>query len=118
MTVPSLVFRTDGSIEDLLLDQGPNDLRLMQAAVGGYIELITFAEDLLCYVNEEGMLMGLPVNPSASGLLARFNLTHVSASGMLQGDVLLTGHDGSPDTVGVPEHWREKLRQWGFKVPI
>lgn len=39
-----------------------NSLEALQAAVGGYIERVTVAEDLVLIVNEEGRLKGLPVN--------------------------------------------------------
>lgn len=39
-----------------------NDLRLFQQLVGGYIEVITLAEDAAIICNEEGRLLGLPYN--------------------------------------------------------
>lgn len=43
-----------------------NDLFVFQALVGGYIECVTLAQKkrraTLLYVNEEGILRGLPVN--------------------------------------------------------
>ena len=41
-------------------------LKEAQAFVGGYVECITFPNGDLLIVNEEGKLMGLPLNPEAS----------------------------------------------------
>ena len=37
-----------------------NTLEALQQLVGGYIETVTFASDVLAIVNEEGRLLGLP----------------------------------------------------------
>lgn len=39
-----------------------NTLEALQAAVGGYIETLTFATDACFICNEEGRLLGLPYN--------------------------------------------------------
>ena len=38
------------------------ELHEMQEIVGGYIECINIVENILCVCNEEGKLMGLPLN--------------------------------------------------------
>lgn len=38
-----------------------NELRAFQGAVGGYIEGV-YIDDVLAYVNEEGLILGLPCN--------------------------------------------------------
>jgi len=59
-----MVCKADGQWEDL-----PNtDLATLQQAVNGYVELVTLAEDLEMYVNEEGLMFGLPYNAMASML--------------------------------------------------
>ncbi|WP_302645006.1 DUF3846 domain-containing protein [Dysosmobacter sp.] len=40
----------------------------MQAAVGGYIETVTFASDAVVICNEEGRLQGLPHNCTFLGV--------------------------------------------------
>lgn len=39
-----------------------NTLEAFQEAVGGYIETVTLADDVVIICNEEGRLMGLPYN--------------------------------------------------------
>ena len=43
-------------------------LKEAQDFVGGYVECITFPNGDLLIVNEEGKLMGLPLNPEATAL--------------------------------------------------
>ena len=45
-----------------------NTLDSFQRAVGGYIECVTVAEDLVLICNEEGRLMGLPFNLDLMGV--------------------------------------------------
>lgn len=45
-----------------------NTLEAFQKEVGGYIEAVTIAEDLVLIVNEEGRLLGLPENTTVCGL--------------------------------------------------
>lgn len=45
-----------------------NALESFQAAVGGYIETVTLATDLIIICNEEGRLMGLPHNCNVCGV--------------------------------------------------
>lgn len=45
-----------------------NTLEAFQQAVGGYIETVTIATDLVIICNEEGRLMGLPDNVTLFGV--------------------------------------------------
>ena len=45
-----------------------NDLKVFQKAVGGYIETVTIATDLVIICNEEGRLQGLPHNTTVFGV--------------------------------------------------
>ena len=44
------------------------DLKTAQDFVGGYVECITFPNGDVLIVNEEGKLMGLPLNPEGTAL--------------------------------------------------
>jgi len=46
----------------------PNTLEALQAAVGGYIETVTLAADLVVICNEEGRILGLPHNCEICGV--------------------------------------------------
>lgn len=45
-----------------------NELKAFQEAVGGYIETVTLATDLVIICNEEGRLLGLPSNCKVCGV--------------------------------------------------
>ena len=45
----------------------PNELEAFQKAVGGYIETVTVADDLVVICNEEGILKVMPYNCEAFG---------------------------------------------------
>ena len=66
------IIRSDGSILQTELDLSPA-LETLQAAVGGYIELIPFFDryagsDCIAYCNETGKIDGLPHNAVAQTL--------------------------------------------------
>jgi hypothetical protein len=65
MSTPKRGLRIDpdGTVTEVTVD----GLDSMQAVVGGLIELIQFHDGSM-YVNEEGLLDGLPINPVASKL--------------------------------------------------
>ena len=44
------------------------DLKAAQDFVGGMVEVVTFPNGDLLLLNEEGKLMGLPLNPEATAL--------------------------------------------------
>ena len=44
-----------------------NTLEAFQEAVGGYIEAVTIADDVVLICNEEGWLRGLPINTRVAG---------------------------------------------------
>lgn len=44
------------------------DLETMQKAVEGYIELVNLHNGFFMVVNEEGHLLGLPINEKATGI--------------------------------------------------
>lgn len=55
-------------------------LEELQKIVGGYIEIVNVNEEYIMVVNEEGKLLGLPINPSA---------TIIARQGPIVGDVLV-----------------------------
>lgn len=46
----------------------PNNLRLLQQLVGGYIETVTLATDTCVICNEEGRIMGMQPNCNYCGI--------------------------------------------------
>jgi hypothetical protein len=76
-TVTGLVVRWSGEVEHKVF-RGLEDL---QAGVGGYIESVRNNLGVTVYANEEGLLMGLPLNPTAT----------VLCNTPIVGDVVLVG---------------------------
>lgn len=67
------IYRIDGSFEIVEPANGTDfTLDEMKAIVGGYIEILPVGKDSLMVCNEEGKLMGLPVNEIAT-LFVRAN---------------------------------------------
>ena len=77
----------------------PNELEELQAAVGGYIEVCTFAKDCCVICNEEGWLMGLPHNLCFLGV-------------MFVGPILIVGIDGEEFTDLSPQKIGLIMRGW------
>lgn len=64
--IEAVVVQPDGEVSKALV----NGLQSYQQVVGGYIEGV-FGPDFVMYVNEEGLLKGLPYNESASLFASR-----------------------------------------------
>lgn len=75
----ALLIKSNGQSEEVTID---NTLESLQKAVGGYIETCRICTDAVAIVNEEGRLLGLPVN---------------RALPFFVGDVLIVGDDGSDE---------------------
>ena len=60
------LLKANGTIEQMKWNPS---LREIQEAVGGYIELIPTGNLGYMYGNEEGKLMGLPVNKAATSMI-------------------------------------------------
>lgn len=48
--------------EDLVVKEVPAGLETMQGIVGGYIECVRFHSNIDLWINEEGLLIDLPLN--------------------------------------------------------
>jgi hypothetical protein len=57
------LIKADGNVVE---DYDVSSLEKLQKAVGGYIQIVTIDNQMCLVVNEEGLLMELPVNNWAS----------------------------------------------------
>lgn len=79
------IYGTDGSIKEVQPKNGTDfSLEELQGVVDGYVELIGLSDDRLMVVNEEGKLIGLPINGNAT-VLARLE----GYDDIIVGDVLV-----------------------------
>ena len=70
-----------------------NTLKALQDAVGGYIETITVATDMVIICNEEGVIRGLPFNCDLCGHKFFGNILFVGVDGDDFGDITYTDDD-------------------------
>lgn len=98
-TITAVIVDPDGTVRKAEIE---NDLSAFQAVVGGYIEPVS-GSFATVYVNEEGLIMGLPFNPTASLFAMQFlNLYGVR----LFGTALIVG---PPDGDGSDTHVRPSV---------
>lgn len=90
--IHATIIRTDGTMT--MIDHRPT-LAELQAAVGGLIAPAYGPEGISVYVNDEGLLIGLPLNLIASALCGQG----------LVGDAVITGPVGNDgETSPLAEH--------------
>ena len=88
--------------------------------VGGYIEAVLYTDGFVVYANEDGLRMQLPPNPKASGFVAAMceALERPLPRGAdnLVGNIVIVGHDGSPENVAIPDKWVERFKEMDLWV--
>ena len=70
------------------------DLEGLQAAVGGYVQQLFLAPGIWAWVNEEGKLDGLPVNPKATAFCHVVG-PNIAADDYIVGPMVVTGANGN-----------------------
>lgn len=96
----ALTIACDGQIE--VVDAEANDYRWLRGIVGGNIEAVDLEPDVTLYLNEEGKLVGLPLNPLASRLAHHHGAIYSDDD--VRGPVAIVGFDRSTgDSVELPE---------------
>lgn len=80
-----------------------NSLKNFQMAVGGYIETVSLAEDLVIICNEEGRLKGLPYNCTICGV-------------SFVGDIILAGVKGE-EFADLPMDYKQAKELFGWLWP-
>ena len=67
----AIVLNADGTKSEMDLDSG-NELKNLQDAVGGYVQVVYLKDDLAIWVNEDGKFTDLPLNPNATAIWNHF----------------------------------------------
>lgn len=99
--INALVVHPDDRVESIEIEN--TDLAAYQKVVGGYIEGV-YGRIATVYVNEEGLILNLPVNPSASLFVERFLFG--GEYHRLHGTALIVG---PPDEEGNDTHVRQSV---------
>lgn len=118
----AVIIPADGSQVARIVDE-KLDLKYMQGVVGGYIEAVDVdviltdtgkkQTNATVFVNEEGKLIRLPVNPRATDLCA------IAIGGwvrdVIAGDVIVVGQpDAEGETTPVPANIIKAVEDWGW----
>jgi Domain of unknown function (DUF3846) len=86
-----VIIRVDGTTEPVAMPED-NALPKMQEIVGGWIEGVTIQGGRM-YVNEEGLIRGLPVNEKASTFYP--GPTPICGDVLILGPIVGDGYDSS-----------------------
>ena len=116
----ALIIKTDETTELVDLSDKPGDpsIRVLQDAVGGYIELVLNAGDWVLYANEDGLRLNLPVNRKASALIVAMCQSAgrpvPNGADRLVGNAIIVGSDGGEDNQPIPQEWVEEFASLGL----
>lgn len=105
----AITLDAEGVAKEIELTEGESQLKVLQDAVGGWVQAVDFTQDLTLWCNEEGKLNGLPINPMATFLWEKyFGFTDV-----ICGNVIFTGGTGEEgETLGLNEQTADELRKF------
>lgn len=109
MTKLGIVIKADGTLERLDLSESEQELKSLQNAVGGYVQVIELEDDFTMWANEEGKLLGLEENKIATVIWeVRFGLD----TDIICGDVVFTGGmDEDGETLTISEANIQRLAE-------
>lgn len=89
-----------GNFTILDLDAPEGSLKVLQSAVGGWIEAVDLSDEVTLWCNEEGKITGLESNPIGTRLTAGL----LQPGDYIAGDIALTGGvDDEGDTLGLTD---------------
>lgn len=96
------------------------DLETMQGLVGGWLEALSLGQGAVMYLNEEGKILGLPLNTAANRIVALAN-PGLAPGDFIVGQVIILGDtapDGTEDGAehDVPASALEWCRLAGVKI--
>lgn len=91
--IMAYIIRTNGEVETVYPENGTDfSLEEMKKVVGGWIETVRLKKKKFMVVNEEGKLMGLDYNASATSLFQSESL-YPAGSDYIVGDVLVCDYN-------------------------
>lgn len=107
----ALRINTDFTTE--VLDLSNNEYQQLSGAVGGLIQAVDLKPDLSLWCNEEGKLVGLPVNLVCTHMWER---AFGPGSDVIVGDCVFTGGtDEDGETIELSQAWIVQLQEFAEK---
>ena len=101
----TLQVLTDCSFNSSIED---TELETLQDAVGGLIQAVDLTTSLTMWCNEEGKLIGLPVNPVATAMWTRY----FGETDVIVGNVVFTGGcDEDGNTTSILQEDADKIEK-------
>lgn len=106
----ALQITPEGILNELALNEnGEGQLDVLQAGVGGWVQAVDLSESLTLWVNEEGKLDGLPINPIATRI---WEAVFGAGTDIIVGNAIFTGGTGDEgETLGLSDEEAKKLRE-------
>ena len=93
----AVIITTDGDATKI----SEISLKSLQTAVGGWVQAVDLDHDLTIWVNEEGKMDGLPVNPIATRLWEKYIGV---GTDIIAGNAVFTGGtDDDGETLGLAD---------------
>lgn len=111
----ALLINAEDATMEFVETPSENALYFIQEAVGGYIDCVR-GDDFIGYVNDEGLLIGLPYNPIASILFGRNLVGNVLVVGAFSAEGKYDGDDHD-----LPSWLADMARQYmaeNFDTPL
>jgi len=103
----ALVIPFAGEAEVVDLDAPEGSLKVLQNAVGGWVQAIDLNEKVTMWLNEEGKMIGLPLNAIATEMWTRvFGPTDI----MVGNAVITGGVDEEGETLGLTDEQVQTFR--------
>ena len=102
----AVTLDVEGNAEAVRWDTTTGTLTHLQQAVDGLVDLVALREHVTMWVNEEGIVKGLPINIVATLIARGFGFTHQPYFGPV---VFTGGGDEHGETIGLTEQHAEAL---------
>lgn len=107
-TFHALIITTDGTIETAEWAAGGTNLTHLQQAVGGSVDVVALTDELDMWVNDEGLVMGMPINEVATAIAREHGMSHQPYAGPA---VFTGGCDEAGDTQPLTKDLERRLRR-------
>ena len=108
----ALTLTTQDTSEIAFFEIG-DSYSMIQKAVSGWIECVRLNNGVDMWVNEEGKILDLPYNPTATAIFwANFGFM----SDVIVGNVIFTSSNDEGDTIGLNVSQVEYLKEIAFDI--